>query len=317
MSKFITGDRRMRDLIQLATSVAQSKATILIQGEPGTGKKRIASFIHESSSRANHKLLSVNCEITPSSTLESELFGYEKGAFPGAIHTQAGKLESAHGGTLLLEEVSALDLKIQDRLLQVLQDGSVLRVGGRTPSRIDVRILTTTRKNLAQMVRDGKFREDLYYRLNVVNLTVPPLRERLGDIAMIANQFIKDFSIAHGKEISGITSPALVLLEGRPWQGNIRELESVIEGAVLACTEGASITENDFSFTQLQSPADLNSNTSGWIPGRTLDQIEKNVILDALKHHEGNRTHTAKALGISIRTLRNKLADYRRDGLEV
>lgn len=190
-------------------------------------------------------------------------------------------------------------------------------MGGTSPKPIDVRLIATTRKNLAQMVRDGKFREDLYYRLNVVNLTVPPLRERPGDVSKIAEQLLSDFAATHGREVSGFTSSAFTLLERRPWLGNVRELESVIEGAVLACEDGSLISENHLSFSAVQSPVDTTSSTSGWMPGRTLDQIEKNVILDALKHHEGNRTHTAKSLGISIRTLRNKLADYRRDGLEV
>ncbi|MBU6376073.1 MAG: sigma 54-interacting transcriptional regulator [Bdellovibrionales bacterium] len=327
MTEIITGDRRMKDLIQLARTVAQSKATILIQGESGTGKELMAALVHESSSRASKPFVAINCAAIPENLLESELFGYERGAFTGAVNSKAGKFEFANGGTLFLDEISEMDIRLQAKLLRVIQEGEVDRIGGRKPIAVDVRIIATTNRNLADCVREGSFREDLFYRLNVVNLTLPPLRERTGDVSLIARHFAEIFAKKNNRRIAGISPDSLAVLEAHTWNGNIRELENVIEGSVLTCVDGAMIQPANIRIEyrrplisksiepQLDSAVLLDA--SGWTPGRTLDQIEKNVILDALKHHEGNRTHTARALGISIRTLRNKLADYRRDGLNV
>jgi transcriptional regulator with PAS, ATPase and Fis domain len=324
MTEIITADRRMKDLIQLATTVAQSKATILIQCESGTGKELMASLIHENSSRANKPFVAINCAAIPENLLESELFGYERGAFTGAVNSKAGKFEFANGGTLLLDEISEMDIRLQAKLLRVIQEGEVDRLGGRKPIAVDVRILATTNRNLADCVREGTFREDLFYRLNVVNLTVPPLRERMGDVTLLARRFAEVFARKNQRSLLGISPDAIAVLESHTWNGNIRELENVMEGAVITCREGSMIEPSDIRIQYRRSGADLVAGSqgqqvdlSGWLPGRTLDQIEKNVILDALKHFEGNRTHTARALGISIRTLRNKLADYRRDGINV
>jgi transcriptional regulator with PAS, ATPase and Fis domain len=327
MTEIITGDRRMKDLIQLARTVAQSKATILIQGESGTGKELMASLIHESSSRASKPFVAINCAAIPENLLESELFGYERGAFTGAVNSKAGKFEFANGGTLLLDEISEMDIRLQAKLLRVIQEGEVDRLGGRRPITVDVRIIATTNRNLAECVREGSFREDLFYRLNVVNLTIPSLRERSGDVTLLARNFTESFARRNQRRISGVSPAALAVLESHSWNGNIRELENVIEGAILTARDGGMIEPTDIRI-EYRRPLGTNGigaeagigaqiDLSGWVPGRTLDQIEKNVILDALKHHEGNRTHTARALGISIRTLRNKLADYRRDGLDV
>src|SRR3954470_7859780 len=187
----ITNDRRMRELIQLAKTVAQSKATVLVQGESGTGKELMASLVHENSSRAGRPFVAINCAAIPENLLESELFGYERGAFTGAVSSKAGKFEFANGGTLLLDEISEMDIRLQAKLLRVIQEGEVDRIGGRKPIPVDVRIVATTNRNLADCVKAGTFREDLFYRLNVVNLTLPPLRERIGDVKTLSAKFME------------------------------------------------------------------------------------------------------------------------------
>ncbi|MCM0605695.1 MAG: sigma-54-dependent Fis family transcriptional regulator [Xanthomonadaceae bacterium] len=317
-----TTDHRLMELIQLAKTVAQSKATILIQGESGTGKELMAKLIHESSTRNAKPFIAINCAAIPENLLESELFGYEKGAFTGAMNAKAGKFELAHGGTLLLDEISEMDIRLQAKLLRVIQEGEVDRIGGRKPIAVDVRIIATTNQKLADVVKADQFREDLYFRLNVVNLTIPALRDRGGDVEALAKQFGKDFADKNGKVFQGFSESAIRIIQGYSWPGNVRELENVIERAVITSQAGI-ISDRDIvidrpSFHNLSDKMEmLSSSQAGWNPGQTLDKIEKSVILDALKYHNGNRTHTAKALGISIRTLRNKLADYRRDGLKV
>jgi len=313
----ITADRRMSDLIQLGNTVAQSKATVLIQGESGTGKELVAALIHEKSSRAHKPFIAINCAAIPENLLESELFGYERGAFTGAISAKAGKFELANGGTILLDEISEMDIRLQAKLLRVLQEGEVDRIGGKTTIPVDVRIIATTNRNLSESVREGHFREDLFYRLNVVNLTVPPLKERIGDVRLLVNKFIETYSTKNSKAILNISEEALRLLESYSWPGNVRELENVIERAVIVAQDG-QIQAKDISIEsaihESQSEADA---LSSWSPGQTLNDIERHVILRALDYHQGNRTHTARALGISIRTLRNKLADYRKIGIHV
>lgn len=317
-----TADHRLMELIQLAKTVAQSKATILIQGESGTGKELMAKLIHENSTRNNKPFIAINCAAIPENLLESELFGYEKGAFTGAMNAKAGKFEMAHGGTLLLDEISEMDIRLQAKLLRVIQEGEVDRIGGRKPISVDVRIIATTNQKLADVVKAGQFREDLYFRLNVVNLTIPALRERGNDVETLAKQFGKDFADKNGKAFQGFSESAIRIIQGYSWPGNVRELENVIERAVITSQAGI-ISDRDIvidrpSFHNLSSQTEaLSADRLAWNPGETLDKIEKSVILEALKYHNGNRTHTAKALGISIRTLRNKLADYRRDGLNV
>jgi two-component system response regulator FlrC len=319
MSEIITADRRMRDLIQLAKTVAQSKATVLIQGESGTGKELMAALIHQNSSRSMRPFVAINCAAIPENLLESELFGYERGAFTGAVAAKAGKFELANGGTLLLDEISEMDIRLQAKLLRVIQEGEVDRLGGRKPTQVDVRIIATTNRSLAECVKEGSFREDLYYRLNVVNLTVPPLRDRIGDVRLLSHHFLHVHGAKNGKKLNGFTGDALGLLDSHPWPGNVRELEHVIERAVLTAQD--SVHERDIAIDRPrsaeQAAAIAEAAEKSWIPGQTLDDIERNVILSALEYHQGNRTHTAKALGISIRTLRNKLADYRRLGLQV
>lgn len=320
-----TEDRRMKDLIQLAKTVAQSKATVIIQGESGTGKELMAQLIHDHSTRATKPFVAINCAAIPEHLLESELFGYEKGAFTGANSSKAGKFELAQGGTLLLDEVSEMDIRLQAKLLRAIQQGEIDRVGGSRPVSVDVRIVATTNKNLSDCVKEGTFREDLFYRLNVVNLTVPPLRERMGDIEVLSKSFVEEFAKKDGKSVQGLSPEAVKLLNAHSWPGNVRELENVIERAVITCN-GNMVKEEDIHLSRVtrtesefvaEANASIAEELKSWQPGQTLDDIERSVILNALKYHQGNRTHTAKALGISIRTLRNKLADYRRAGLRV
>lgn len=321
MTELLTVDRKMGDLIQLAKTVAQSKATVLIQGESGTGKELIASLIHESSTRNGKPYVAINCAAIPENLLESELFGYERGAFTGAVASKAGKFEIANAGTLLLDEVSEMDLRLQAKLLRVIQEGEVDRIGGRKPIPVDVRILATTNRNLADCVRRGTFREDLYYRLNVVHLTVPALRERIGDVKELSLKFMQIFAEKNNKNVQNFSEETLSLLQSHVWPGNVRELENVIERAVITCQNGM-ISRSDIVIERREGTGELAEEMArradrNWTPGRTLDDVERTVILEALYYHQGNRTHTARALGISIRTLRNKISDYKKLGIQI
>lgn len=323
MNGMITADRKMQELIHLAKTVAQSKATVLIQGESGTGKELMAELIYQSSPRVGRPFVAINCAAIPENLLESELFGYERGSFTGAINSKPGKFELANGGTLLLDEISEMDIRLQAKLLRVIQEGEVDRIGGRKPIAVDVRIIATTNRNLGECVREGSFREDLYYRLNVVNLTMPPLRDRTGDVKLLAEAFMSQYAAKNTKPVSSLEREAIALLDAHSWPGNIRELENVIERAVITAT-GDSIRPADIHLGRrdVATKFDLRDGLGGeeagpnpWTPGSTLEEIERRVIVQALQFHNGNRTHTAKALGISIRTLRNKIADYKALGI--
>ncbi|MFZ9596409.1 MAG: sigma-54 interaction domain-containing protein [Bdellovibrionia bacterium] len=341
MTEIITSDRRMLDIIQLAKTVAPSKATIMIQGESGTGKELMARLLHENSSRVLKPFVAINCAAIPENLLESELFGYERGSFTGANMSKPGKFENANGGTLFLDEISEMEIHLQAKLLRAIQQGEVDRIGGRKPIPVDVRIIATTNRDLSDCVRKGSFREDLFYRLNVVNLTLPPLRERMGDIRILANRFLEMNNRTNHKSIQGFSADGLAVLEAHQWPGNIRELENVVERAVIT-TQSDWITGRDITIERREGRMDLasrwavgqsqdatqgqggldiaaqgSSQSSSWLPGSTLDDIERSVIIAALAYHQGNRTHTAKSLGISIRTLRNKIADYKKIGIYV
>ncbi len=319
--EILTVDYKLKEVIELAKTVAASKATILIQGESGTGKELVANLIHQYSTRVNRPFIAINCAAIPENLLESELFGYERGAFTGAVSSKAGKFELANGGTLLLDEVSEMDIRLQAKLLRVIQEGEVDRIGGRKPNLVDVRIIATTNRNLSDCVRHGSFREDLFYRLNVVNLTLPPLRERIGDVNIISLNFMKIFSEKNNKIFNGCSSEAMAVLEAHDWPGNVRELENVIERAIITCKNGR-VEFSDLFIESRKNKNEQNKSTysnldKNWEPGKTLNDIERNVIIEALKYHNGNRTHTAVALGISIRTLRNKISDYKKIGIYV
>lgn len=324
MNGMITADRKMQELIHLAKTVAQSKATVLIQGESGTGKELMAELIYQSSPRMGRPFVAINCAAIPENLLESELFGYERGAFTGAVNSKPGKFELANGGTLLLDEISEMDIRLQAKLLRVIQEGEVDRIGGRKPIAVDVRIIATTNRNLGECVREGSFREDLYYRLNVVNLTMPPLRERTGDVKLLAEAFMATYATKNSKNVIALDRDAVLLLDAHSWPGNIRELENVIERAVITASN-ESIRSNDIHLGRRDVQSKISSGDglsvengqNTWTPGSTLEEIERRVILQALQFHNGNRTHTAKALGISIRTLRNKIADYKALGISL
>lgn len=263
----------------------------MIQGESGSGKKTLAHLIHQKSQRLHRPFQVFNCKELALGEQESE---FKK------------SLERSIGGTLLVAEVSRLSSSAQNRLFQAMQEG------------LDIRFIATSSRSLSMLVKQNEFREDLYYRLNVVNLKVPSLTERMIDIEMLARSFARKWAEVHGKAEPEFTADAIQMLNAQRWSGNIRELESVVERAVLLNVSG-EIRARDLQITPLQSPSlEVQAGPApAWKPGKTLDEIERNVILDALKHHEGNRTHTAKALGISIRTLRNKLAEYRVMGIHV
>jgi DNA-binding NtrC family response regulator len=302
---------QLRDLIR---KVARTQATVLIQGESGTGKELVARAIYRQSPRANAPFIKVNCAAIPENLIESEFFGHEKGAFTGAINKREGRFELAHGGTILLDEISEISPPVQAKLLRVLQERELERVGGSRTIKVDVRVIATTNRNLEQSVERKEFRQDLFFRLNVVPVLVPPLRERKADIPHLAEQFMQRFTRKHGVRVGGISARCQAALQAHSWPGNVRELQNVIERAVILCADGENLQETHLGIipvagTEGSKPAapDLASAEAGLRP---LAEIEQRYILQAMAHCHGNRTQAAEKLGISIRTLRNKLNEY-------
>ncbi len=316
----ITRDPAMERVLAQARNVAASRATVLIQGESGTGKELLARFIHRNSDRASGPFGALNCAALPETLLESELFGHEKGAFSGAVSKKPGKFELADHGTLLLDEVTEMDLGLQAKLLRVLQEGEVDRLGATMPVKVDVRIIATTNRNIAEAVRSGKFREDLYFRLNVIPLRLPPLRERKEDIGLLAETFREKYAVEYGKDGLKFAEGVLEGLEAQAWRGNVRELKNVVERGVLLA-QGNEITMADlFMDESLTYGPEGISGPGETFPGIgtenfSLSEVEKEMVKRALARTKGNRTHAARLLGISVRTLRNKLAEYRQTGL--
>lgn len=307
-----TADQEMKRILQLAENVAPSKATILICGESGTGKELLARFIHSKSPRAAKRFVAVNCAAVPEGLLESELFGYEKGAFTGATQSKPGKFELAHDSTFLLDEISEMPLLLQAKLLRVIQEGEVERLGAKQPLKVNVRLLATTNRDLQSMVKEGTFREDLYYRLNVIPLRIPSLRDRPKDITLLARFFAEVSGLLNGIKSKTLSEEALTKLHAWTWPGNVRELENVIERSVLLCKEdsisGEQIYINGFEAGLVNRVAP--EQTPAFQAGMTIAEVEKNLILQTLQHTGNNRTRAAQLLGISIRTLRNKLHEY-------
>jgi DNA-binding NtrC family response regulator len=303
----ITKDRKILEIIELCKRVAPSKATLLIQGESGTGKELIARFVHRHSHRNQGAYIAVNCASLPESLLESELFGHEKGAFTGAICKKIGKFELAHRGTILLDEISEMNTFLQAKILRVLQENEVDRIGGRHPIAVDMRVIATTNRNLEACIAKGEFREDLFYRLNVISVKLPPLRERTEDVELLARYFLKEFSETYDKPIHSICENALSWLKKQEWRGNVRELKNTIERAVLISSQPV-LTLQDFGSEEIPTPEEDLAGDSSTL---SLRVVEKKMILRALEKTNGNRTHAAKILGISIRTLRNKLSEYK------
>ena len=314
----ILRDPAMAAAVRRAEQVAGSEASVLITGESGTGKEVLARHIHRRSRRAGGAFVALNCAAIPENLLESELFGHEKGAFSGAIARRVGKFEAADGGTLLLDEISEMDIRLQAKLLRALQEREIDRLGGAAPVRVNVRILATSNRDLPAEVTRGTFREDLYFRLNVISLRVPPLRERPGDITALAEHFARRYAEVNGVAYRPLSPAALARLGTHAWRGNVRELENTIHRAVLLA-EGEQIGAEAIELGppgQGQAPPHIPGGITGLV-GQTMQQVERNLILETLGHTLGNRTHAATILGISIRALRNKLRDYAAQGAQV
>lgn len=321
----------------MAEQIAGSDATILVTGESGTGKEVMARHIHAKSKRASQKFVSINCAAIPEHLLESELFGHEKGAFTGAVARRVGKFEEADGGTLLLDEISEMHISLQSKLLRAIQERVIDRVGGTTPVKVNIRLIATSNRNMEDAVRAGQFREDLYFRLNVVNIRLPSLRERPNDIELLANHFIKKYSESNDIPARKLADDARQKLIGHVWRGNVRELENTMHRAVLMAqgpaisaeaiilnmatpSYGAVAVDNALASNIPAKVVNATVGSSGAEPpmvGRTVADVERDLIIQTLHHCLGNRTHAANILGISIRTLRNKLKLYSDSGLAV
>ncbi len=314
----------MDKLRQLIRKVARTQATVLIQGESGTGKELVARALYRQSPRSSAPFIKMNCAAVPENLIESEFFGHEKGAFTNAINKREGRFELAHSGTILLDEISEISPTVQAKLLRVLQEREFERVGGNRTIKVDVRVLATTNRRLEESVERKEFRQDLYFRLNVVPVIIPPLRERKEDVPVLAEQFRQRFSRKHGIEIHSINKSCMQALMDHSWPGNVRELQNVIERAVILCSEGGELEtahlglgtmapgESSSSTTTASTTSSVSENGTF----HTLSELEKQHILAALKQCKGNRTHAAKMLDISIRTLRNKLNEYNYKGGE-
>ena len=320
-------DPAMTRVLRLADQVGPSDASVLITGESGTGKELMARYIHRKSRRADNNFISVNCAAIPENLLESELFGHEKGAFTGAVARRIGKFEEANGGTLLLDEISEMHPRLQAKLLRAIQEREIDRVGGTQPIKVDIRLLATSNRNLEDEVRAGNFREDLYFRLNVMNIRLPSLRERPADIELLAEHFVNKYTEANGLGRKTIAPEVLDMLRAHHWRGNVRELENTMHRAVLLSAGEVigpeAIMLSGTGLAPAASPAPTPASTSavrpaaGSLVGRTVAEVERDLILETLNHTFGNRTHAANILGISIRTLRNKLKQYSEEGVSI
>ncbi|HZX64337.1 MAG TPA: sigma-54 dependent transcriptional regulator [Myxococcales bacterium] len=305
----------LRSTLDIIRQAAPSSATVLLLGESGTGKELFARALHEHSTRAQAPFVPINCAAIPDTILESELFGYERGAFTGAVARKEGRIERAQGGTLFLDEIGELSLGVQVKLLRFLQEGEIERLGGTSPVKVDSRVVAATNRDLASAVQSGKFREDLYYRLNVIQVILPPLRERLEDIPLLADHFVGKYAAKNGKQFSGITPSALEALEAYPWPGNVRELEHAIERAVVL-SSGSEIDIDALPQPVLQAarggprapiPAALEGRTLSIPLGTTMEEIELRVIRETLRHTKGDKNLAAQLLGIAARTIYRKL----------
>jgi DNA-binding NtrC family response regulator len=305
--RIVTRAPALQRVLAVAAGVAASRAPILLEGESGTGKELVARYVHAAGPRRTQPFVAINCAALPRELLESELFGHERGAFTGATARKLGKFELAHGGTLLLDEVSEMEPALQAKLLRVLQEHEVDRVGGLRPVAIDTRVIATTNRSLRALVAAGAFRRDLYYRLNVIPLTLPPLRARREDIEALIDHFCRRFA---GGQALTVDAAARAYLKRQPWPGNVRELEHVIERAALL-SSGGVITAADVQIDEepLAEPAATVS-----LAGLTVHEVERRLIVETLRRTNNNRSRAAEMLGISVRTLRNKLAEYRAGG---
>ena len=319
----IYGDKKTEAILKMAKQIAPSEASVLLTGSSGTGKEIFSRFVHDNSKRANQKFVAVNCAAIPEALLESELFGYEKGAFTGAVSRRIGKFEEASGGTLLLDEISEMDISLQAKLLRAIQEKEIDRLGGKSPIKVDTRIIATSNRDLEKCTLDGTFRQDLYYRLNVININIPDLKDRVGDIVVLAKHFIKKYSELNGLPMKDLSPKAEELLLNYLWPGNVRELENTMHRAVLL-SAGEEISEDAII---LQTPSavrevkenntDKKANTTEAFVGKTVAEVERKLILDTMEDTLWNRSAAATILGISIRTLRNKLKQYQEEGYTI
>ncbi len=328
-SQFLYRDPAMAKIVKLAEQIAKSDASVLITGESGTGKEVMAKYLHAKSKRASKPFISINCAAIPENLLESELFGHEKGAFTGAVARRIGKFEEANGGTLLLDEISEMDVRLQAKLLRAIQERMIDRVGGKQSIPVDIRIIATSNRNLEEAVAEGSFREDLLFRLNVVNLKIPPLRQRQGDIRVLADYFVDKYSKSNGLPKRKLSEEAYKELCAAPWKGNVRELENTLHRAVLLSEgeiitpsairmpDGSELSEISRTNSIASKAAQTAQTMSNLLVGRTVADVEQDLILSTLDHCLGNRTHAANILGISIRTLRNKLNQYSEEGIKI
>ncbi|MBW2632321.1 MAG: sigma-54-dependent Fis family transcriptional regulator, partial [Deltaproteobacteria bacterium] len=311
----ITRNEAMLTILKLLKSVSKSKASVLIQGESGTGKELVARYIHRHSDRVNMPFVGVNCAAIPDNLLESEMFGHEKGAFTGASRRRLGKFEMAAGGTLLLDEIGEMDVQLQAKLLRVIQESEIDRLGGGASVPVDVRIIATTNADLRKYVEEKKFRDDLYYRVNVMPVKIPPLRERRDDIVFLCECFLEKYSRLGGTVMPALSKITEQMLEGYGWPGNVRELENVIERAVLLSGGETILPEHLY----LENEGEANGQPAlepAVSEGTTLKEAEKRLIFKTLEKVKGNRTKASEILGISVRTIRNKLNEYGK-GVEV
>ena len=337
--EIVTQNQEMLNLLDVTKNISKSKATVLIQSESGTGKELLAHFIHDHSERAGKPFVAVNCAALPDTLLESELFGYKKGAFTGANQDHRGKFEQAHTGTILLDEISEMALPLQAKLLRVLQEHEIDKVGGKEPIQVDVRVVATTNRGMLEMVESGKFREDLYFRLNVIPLALPALRERMDDLPVLVEHFLDKHSRLNKRERPTVSPETMAILRDYRWRGNVRELENVVERALLLC-DGKEIKPHNLLMHSQMGKQSINqdlarattsqptSESAEEIPeskdsalgievGMSMKEAEKKLIFETLRETGGNRTKAAKILGISIRTLRNKLNEYRAEGEDI
>ncbi|NQS99046.1 MAG: sigma-54-dependent Fis family transcriptional regulator [candidate division Zixibacteria bacterium] len=310
--------RKTTELFDQLRLVAGSKATVFIQGASGTGKELVARALHYNSPRRDKPFIKINCAAMPEGLIESELFGHEKGAFTGAIKTTKGKFELADGGTLLLDEISEMNSLLQAKLLRVLQEREFEKIGDNRTIHIDVRIIATTNRDIQEYIRDGKFREDLFFRLNVIPIILAPLSDKREDIPLLVEYFIGKFAQEHNREIDGISEAAMNHLQNQEWPGNVRELENSVERSIVLCEERTLQLKH---FSPDSAPAGVQSSTIGFSERSaeviSIAEMEKRMILRALEQFDNNRTRAAEALGISIRTLRNKLREYREAGMDI
>lgn len=317
MEHIIGDSEAMRQVFEIVRQAAPTQASVLIQGPSGTGKELIAQAIHRLSTRAKGPFVAVHCAALSPTLLESELFGHEKGAFTGATTQRKGRFEMADGGTLFLDEISEIDLTIQVKLLRVLEERTFERVGGEHSIETDIRVITATNRDLREYVAQGKFREDLYFRLNVVDVVLPPLSERVGDIALLVDRFLKEYSEKNNRQVEGITAEALAILSAYAWPGNVRELRNTLEKMVVL-TRNERLTVRDVPLNIRNAVRGNDNGSAGaLLESGSLAAIEKRKIMAVLAKNNGHRTRTAAELGISRRTLHRKLAEYKgREGDE-